>query len=82
MNFDFQSVRTGCNGGFCHRFDIAIVSGCMRGIHNNREAGAIPKNRYGRQIERIPGGIFVGADASFAENNMGISLGHHIFRCI
>ena len=80
MNLHDQTVGAYCDCGFGDRLNVGADTGCVARIDENRQMALGADNRYGADVQRVPGGGFVGADAALTEYDAGIAFGGDVFR--
>ena len=74
MHFDHQPVCTGCCGSFCQWLYVGPDAGGMAGIYDHRKVAFCTDHRNRTDIKGVSGGGFVGADAAFAQDDVGIAF--------
>ena len=79
MGFDEESVGAYCEGGPCECGDHFDFTGGMAGVDDDGEVCHGLGDDDGAQVEGVSSGCLEGADAAFAEDDIGASAGDEVF---
>ncbi len=78
VGFDDEAVGTGGDGGFAHVGDEVGVAGALGGVDDDGEVGDAVDFGDDGEGEGVAAVGFKGADAAFAEDDVGVALGHDV----
>ena len=79
MHLDNEAVGTHCNGSAAKRDDEIGASTALAWIDDDGEVAFFFCDGDGCEIEGVAGVGFKGADAAFAEKDIGIAVGEEVF---
>jgi hypothetical protein len=79
VGFDDEAVGAGGEGGFAHVGDEVGVAGALGGVNDDGEVGDAVDFGDDGEGEGVAAVGFEGADAAFAEDDVGVAAGHDVF---
>lgn len=79
MDFDDDSVGAGGDSRGCDSTDEVASSGGMAGVDDDGQMGPFLDDGDGGDVEGVADAIFEGFDASFAEDDVAVSLAEDVF---
>ena len=82
MDFNHKAVRSDCNGCLCQGFHIGSDTCGVAGIHDDGKVALLADDRNSADIQGVPGGSFVCADAALTQHNIGVALGNDVLGSI
>ena len=80
MDFDQQAVAARCNRGERHRGDEIAPPSAMAGVSDDGQVREPLDERDGADVHRVARHFLEGANAAFAQNNVGVALREDVFR--
>ena len=79
VDFDHQTVGSGCRGGAGHGGNQTCLAGGMAGVYDYGQMAQLVEYGYSGKVQGVTGTGLEGADAPFAENHIFIALTHNVF---
>ena len=79
MDFDQQAVGADGDSGARERDDHVGATSGVTGVDEDRQMRFLLRHGDGTQVERVAAGVFEGADAPFAEDDLGIAMQADVF---
>ncbi len=79
VDFDNQTVRAHRDSAPAKDFDQVGPSATLARVDYHRQVGFLFGGRHGGEVQGVAGVAFEGPDASFAENDIGVSVREKVF---
>ncbi len=79
MDFDDEAVGACGDAGFGHWFDETFFAGAVSGVDDDGEVAEFFYEWNGIDCESVARGVFEGADAAFAKDDVWVAVREDVF---